>query len=106
MFTTTTDVLTALYVLMGIVGVAGYLPQLWALLKDTTGSTNVPLSTWLIWGAQTIAYVMYATLVNGDPMFIGIMVATLIVTHACLYALLYNRFFRKIPHNRRAQDRG
>jgi hypothetical protein len=99
------ELLTTTYVAMGLVGVAGYVPQLWALLKDTSGSRNVPLLTWIIWGFQTIAYVLYAVVVNGDPYFITIMVLTLVMTHACLYALLYNRYLRKLPHNRRKSDK-
>ncbi len=98
------SLLTTAYGLAGAVGIAAYLPQFWALWKDNTGSRNVPLSTWILWGLQTITYVLYAVFVNRDPMFIGIMLATLVATHACLWMLIYNRYFRPVPHNRRAND--
>jgi hypothetical protein len=98
------EILTTAYGIAGAVGIAAYIPQFWALWKDKSGSFNVPLTTWILWGVQTVTYVLYALFVNRDPMFIAIMVATLLATHACLWMLIYNRYFRKIERNRRAGD--
>lgn len=98
------ELLTTAYGIMGALGIAAYIPQMLALWNDRSGSKNVPLTTWLLWGAQTVVYFMYALLVNKDPMFITLMLLTMLATHGCLYLLLYNRFIRKVELNRRADD--
>lgn len=97
-------VLTSAYGVAGAVGIAAYLPQAYALMRDKSGSKNIPLLTWGLWGAQTVIYVLYALFVVREPMFIGVMLGTFAVTHLCLWLLVYNRFFRKLPRNRRADD--
>lgn len=99
------EVLTAAYAVAGVVGVAGYLPQMWALWKDNSRSLNVPLLTWTIWTVQTMVYFAYALVVNGDRAFILIMLATLVAVSICFGLLVYNRYFRTIVYNRRADDR-
>lgn len=98
------ELLTTAYGIMGALGIAAYVPQMLALWNDKSGSKNVPLTTWLLWGAQTVVYFLYALLVNKDPMFITLMLLTMLATHGCLYLLLYNRFLRKIELNRRQDD--
>lgn len=97
--------LTTAYGLAGAVGIAAYMPQAWALWKDNSGSKNFSLLMWGVWGVQTIIYVTYAVFVVQKPMFIAVMLGTLAVTHLCLWLLVYNRFFRKLPMNRRSSDR-
>jgi hypothetical protein len=97
-------IVTVLYAIAGIIGVSAYVPQFWALWNDNSGSRNVPISTWLIWCGQLTIYTLYATVVNGDPMYVAITLLTLVATFACAGMLLYNRFYRKITYNRRASD--
>jgi uncharacterized protein with PQ loop repeat len=99
-----TELLTTAYAIAGAMGIAAFLPQAYALWVDKSGSRNVPLTTWGVWGAQTIVYVMYAVFVVRDVPFIIITTATFTATHICLWLLVYNRFFRKLPRNRRATD--
>lgn len=96
--------LTTAYGIAGAVGIAAYLPQAYALMRDKSGSKNIPLTTWGLWGGQTVVYVLYALFVVREPMFIAVMIGTFAVTHLCLWLLVYNRFFRVIPQNRRASD--
>lgn len=96
--------LTTAYGIAGAVGIAAYLPQAWALWQDKSGSKNMPLTTWGLWGVQTVVYVLYAVFVVQKPTFIGVMVGTFAVTHLCLWLLVYNRYFRKFPQNRRSTD--
>ena len=96
--------LTYAYGLAGAVGIAAYGPQAWALWRDESGSYNVPLSTWGMWGAQTIVYVLYAFVVSDDWAFRLIMLATFLATHLCLWLLVYNRYWRAHKRNRRADD--
>ncbi|NBX85963.1 MAG: hypothetical protein EBQ80_01770 [Proteobacteria bacterium] len=99
------EILTVAYAAAGVVGVAGYIPQILALWRDNSRSLNVPLLTWSIWTAQTAVYFAYAMVVNGDRAFILIMMATLVAVSICLALLVYNRYFRQIVYNRRADDR-
>jgi hypothetical protein len=96
--------LTTAYGIAGAVGIAAYLPQAWALWRDNSGSKNMSLLMWGVWGVQTIVYVLYAIFVVQKPAFVAVMFGTLAVTHLCLWLLVYNRYFRKLPHNRRASD--
>ncbi len=96
--------LTTAYGIAGAAGIAAYLPQAWALWRDETGSKNIPLTTWLLWGGQTIIYVLYAVFVVQEPTFIAVMVGTFAVTHLCLWLLVWNRYFRTYSHHRRRED--
>ncbi len=78
-----------------IIAMIGYAPQIWKLVKDTTRSENFSLPTWALWVWTTLMTFSYATIVNGDPVFMIVSGAYFLGTSAIFALILYNRFLRQ-----------
>lgn len=85
------DVLMAAYAAFGFVGVAAFVPQLISLLRDTTRSENISVTTWLMWSAQVSVFFLYALFMVGDLVMVAIYACSMVVCNACTAALLWNR---------------
>ncbi|HEX2859299.1 MAG TPA: hypothetical protein VHP58_03780 [Alphaproteobacteria bacterium] len=84
-------VISFLYSAVGALGVLGYWPQFRKFKNDPKAALYSPVSTWVIWTTQTTTYFLYALIVNGDKLFIGLTFVNMVANQACLGMLLYRR---------------
>ena len=64
------DILSLLYVAAGFVFALAFVPQVRALLRDTTGAASISLSTWALFTLCNCITLAYAIAHNGDPYFV------------------------------------
>jgi hypothetical protein len=83
------------YGVMGAVALFGYLPQIIAFYKNPMLCQETPLTSWVLWGFQTVTFHLYALVVNGDMMFIINTGAFMLATLGCLYMQLRGRRIAK-----------
>ena len=62
--------LTLAYGATGFISLAGYVPQFRAFLKNPRACNDSPLLMWGLWTFQGSIVLVYAVVVNGDPMVI------------------------------------
>ncbi len=91
MFAGLTDFLTGAYLVMGLVALAAYAPQLWAFYTRPEVCAATPLVTWSLWACQTVVFFLYAVVVNGDPKFMTTTFLFMCATMACLALIVRGR---------------
>ena len=84
MFAGLTDFLTGAYLVMGLVALAAYAPQMLAFYKRPEVCAATPLVTWSLWAGQTVVFFLYAVVVNGDPKFMLTTFLSMGATMVCL----------------------
>jgi len=63
-------VLMSLYAVNGIIGIAGHWTQIVKLFKARSEPIHFSAPTWTLWVYTTLVTLLYATLINGDALFI------------------------------------
>lgn len=62
------ELLTLAYGATGFISLAGYMPQFRTFWKNPRACNDSPLAMWGLWTFQGGIVLMYAAVVNGDPM--------------------------------------
>src|SRR5436190_1607490 len=86
-------ILMVAYAIMGVVAIAGYVPQMLAFKRNPRLCQEAPMATWILWSVQTMVYFLYALVVNGDILFILACGFGMVATMLCLGFQLYGRFY-------------
>jgi len=82
------------YSLNAVIASIGYLPQIRKLFLDKTKSENFSIPTWALWTWTTLMTFSYASVVNGDLIFIVVSGTYFIGTITIFGLVLYNRFYK------------
>lgn len=88
------EFLSLLYAGVGLMGVAGFIPQIIKLATATGQSKAISLQTWSIWSFSGIVSLSYAIFILGDSMAIAVTAGNCTGTIAVLSLASYNRFIR------------
>ncbi len=90
------EILTFLYVCVGILGTIAFYPQLRRVIKDHTGSHSTSLLAYGFWSFELFISSVYAVVVNADVYFIlisflGFLGFTAIFSIALFKRITYSR---------------
>lgn len=66
------ELVSLLYLAFGIIGVAAFIPTIKALLSAGDDTKSVSRLGWLLWTIEYLTVFLYASIVNGDKLFIAI----------------------------------
>lgn len=86
--------LSALYFMTTGLIVFSYVPQVWRLAHDRTDSSSISLVSWVIWVYAATVSVLYAVIVNGDPLFILSTTLNGAGCYAVLFMAVFNRYLK------------
>ena len=85
------DVTTLSFVILNILRLASYLPQIIAVARDPNGATAISLSCWTIWVGANAATGVYAWLRLGDVSLAAISACNAASCAAVLVLAAYKR---------------
>jgi len=97
MFAALTEFLTGAYLLMGLVALAAYGPQMLTFYRRPDLCAATPLVTWCLWTGQTVVFFLYAMVVNGDPQFMMTTGMFMCATIGCLTLIVRGRRLHAQP---------
>lgn len=86
--------LSALYFMTTGIIVFSYLPQVWRLLHDRTDSSSISLVSWGLWIYSSTVGILYATIVNGDPLLIFSTSLNAVGCYAVFFLTVFNRYIK------------
>lgn len=87
-------VIEVLYLLNCGICITAYLPQLWKLVHDKTDSASVSIPSWLIWVYTGGIGLVYAVVINGDPLLILSAGSNMLLCGVIVGVLFFNRYFK------------
>lgn len=83
-----------LYPLVAVVSLAGYLPQVKALIFASSSPKNISVSMWFIWSIGSAISLGYGVFHLKDLMFSFVSGSTLLFCASITCLILYNRYIR------------
>jgi hypothetical protein len=91
-----------LYPFVLVIGLAGFGPQIFKLIRDPASADGLSVSTWLMWTMSWCISLGYGLTNLNDAMFI-LTAAVFMAAHgAVLCFILYRRFMAYARHNPQA----
>lgn len=91
------SVFTALYPLVFLIGLSGYLPQLYALITCRTSAESISLLTWFIWTSTWLISLGYGLTKLDDLMFCAVALMNVIGHLTVIILVMYRRGFLTLP---------
>lgn len=85
-------ILTIAYGASGFISLAAYWPQIVAFRNNPQACKSSPLSMWVLWTSQSIVVLLYAIVVNGDPLLILAGAASTVVNGGALGFMMWGRY--------------
>lgn len=82
------QIISHLYAIVFLIGLAGYVPQIFALVKNDTDTKSISLLTWWVWLSSWIISLLYGVLCLSDIKFC-IVASINIAGHITVMALIY-----------------
>ena len=85
-------VVSFLYSCVGLIALAGFVPQIWTLATSRSDCREMSIRTWAIWSCSWGISLAYGVLVLNDALFVSMAVINL-SCHLCVTALIVrNRY--------------
>jgi len=88
------DVLAVLYIMANIMASVSYIPQIITLLKDTTQSESVAMTSWVLWLAASAISLTYFFIRVQDPVVVFASSMNFMGCAVVLSLLVFNRYIK------------
>lgn len=93
------SLISTLYSTVGFVIVAGYMPQIFRLIRTTTDCMDISVSAWMIWNYTSIVSLLYGIFEMHDPKFIFVCTTNILCINTIIFMTLYKRhkYAKRVP---------
>lgn len=86
------SLISTLYSTVGFVIIAGYMPQIFRLVRTTTNCMDISIPAWAIWNYTSVISLLYGIFEMHDPKFIFVCATNVLCINAVIFITLYKRY--------------